>query len=158
MRTCKWFWYIRGTKKIEEKKKIEDLYPLFAPNYEIDERCPEVNSRERVVTHACMRVSREHASRVLRPGALKEHCRLFEMVSDDVAFGRVALEERQHESTMHPRIPLSRCGGGGGRRPASQPGPAAHTQLSNIRGGLRWPPRSYKACLASVGPSCLTLY
>jgi len=39
-----------------------------------------------------------------------------------------------------------------------RPGPAAHTQLSNIRGGPRWPPRSYKACLASVGPSCPTLY
>jgi len=35
---------------------------------------------------------------------------------------------------------------------AGRPGPAAHTQLSNIRGGPRWPPRSYKACLASVSP------
>lgn len=66
------------------------------------------------MTHACTRVSRERASRVLGPGALEEHCRLSEVVSDDVAFGRVALEERQHESTMHPRIPLSRCGGGNG--------------------------------------------
>lgn len=109
-------------KKNEEegKKERTAIYPLFAPDYEIDERCPEVNSRERGVTHACTRVSREHASRVLRPGALEEHCRLSEMVSDDVALGRVALEERQHESTMHPRIPLSRCGGRSAGRPASQ--------------------------------------
>jgi len=68
-----------------------------------------------------------------------------------LVFGRVALEERQHESTMHPRIPLSRCGGG-------RPGPAAHTQLSNIRGGHRARIRPVSPPWAPPVPPCTDPY
>lgn len=51
---------------------------------------------------------------------------------------RWCAKEQQHESAMHPRIPLSRCGGRG----------PAHTQLSNIRGN----PDGHRARIRPVSP------
>lgn len=108
------------------------------------------------MTHACTRLSCEHASwvlRTLRSGRALSIVRNGERRRRVRARCTRGTATRADYASSHSSLTLRRR-----RRPASQPGPAAHTQLSNIRGGLRWPPLSYKACLASVGPSCLTLY
>lgn len=107
----------------------------------------------------CTRLSCEHASRVLRT---RRSGRALSIVRNGERRRRVRARctrgtaTRVDYASSHSSLTLRRRRRR--RRPASQPGPAAHTQLSNIRGGLRWPPRSYKACFASVDPSCLTLY
>lgn len=68
---------------------------LFVPDYEIDALPRGQQTEKQSVTHTCTRVFHERASLILgawRSG--REHCRLSEVVSDDVAFGSGALHSR----------------------------------------------------------------
>lgn len=109
----------------------------------------EVNRQgAKCVTHGDGYISTS-ASRVLEHGAHPEHrrglCPEWRRTTVAGTTGARCTEERTATrvdyASSHSSLTLRR------------PGPA-HTQLSNIRGGPRWSPRSYKACLASVGPSC----
>jgi hypothetical protein len=118
-------------------------YPSIAPLRNHRVRAERAGGAEREsCVYACVPRVHVSGSAWYSGRALSVDCPERRTTTTSLVFGRVALEERQHESTMHPRIPLSRCGGG-------RPGPAAHTQLSNIRGGA---PDGHRARIRPVSP------